>query len=1147
MKRRTFLKLTTLGSAPVLFPAVGWSKNMASVEAPSLESLFLHPPNGAKPQGFWFWMNGNISKDGITRDIAAMDAAGFGGVLNMNVTDGIPAGPVVYNSDEWHEMIQHALGTLKKHKMVMVSYNCAGWSSGGGPWISPEQSMKQVVWSEQNLQGPHPGYQGTVPQPSAKQGYYNDIALLAFPTPANEISQSIMLLGTNGNTAFRLSDWQAKAGYEHVVTTRPQKDRRDTRPDERIVSGQMIDISRKMDADGSLHWDIPEGNWTIMRMGYTTTGATPKPAPEGGVGLECDKLNRAATTYHWEQLMGRIIKEAGPLTGDTLISVEIDSFEAGAQNWTQNFPQEFEQRRGYSLLPFLPCVSGRVVDSVEKSERFLWDFRRTIADLFVENYYGTFAALCHNQGLQFSNEPYGPTGLLDDFAIAEKADIPMGELWVNRYDAYHFSSSKMAASAAHANGHPVVGAESFTAAFPSSGWKNDPYSLKNLGDLILAKGVNRLIFHNTVHQPWADLVPGMTMGPHGIQMNRGNTWFKQSSAWLSYLSRCSALLQQGRFVGDICYYFGENVSNAFDTRERLHPVPPAGYDYDVLATTFIMQFTVEDGMLVLPSGMQYRLLVLPDFLKTLQPAILQQLYTLVQAGATVVAPKPVASPSLSEYPACDEKVRDLAAVLWGAIDGDAVTENHCGQGRVFYGKPLQEVLTELGIVPDLTFRGKHQPQLTFIHRQVDSGELYFVSNQTQRYSEVECTFRATGRPEFWNAETGMIEAVACYKREAEITTIPMLFEPAESIFVMFKNGKQNSNPIVDARLDAKSILEPHTVGTRMVKLSAARYGFFDHPDQNMDVRQEVQGRIQQGQLDIIPCRHIKSDPAPEAPDAGKTLQLTYQLDDRTYTETINRRTRFVVPMQPGGLTLPSGILHATKSAGIILEAWKAGQYHFTWANGQRRKVSVDRVPEARKIEGAWGVQFPKGWGAPEQLIFERLISWTEHSHFDVQHFSGTATYEKNWHLSQDERNEMQSLYLDLGRVKNIAEVHLNGRSLGILWKPPFRVNITDAVRTGNNRLEIRVTNLLPNRLIGDAGKPDVRAFKAHGQNGFAPDKWNDWLQLIKDQQENGRYNRETGRYTFATWKRYKQNDPLLESGLIGPVQLLTAVRKEVGL
>ncbi|HKJ68259.1 MAG TPA: glycosyl hydrolase, partial [bacterium] len=669
MNRREFLKTITAGYAITVLPFPMWA--LSNQRASGLESGFRNPPDSARAHTWWHWMNGNVTEDGITRDLEAMKEAGLGGFQAFHVTDRIPHGPVGYDTDEWHKLMAHTIRKADSLGLEMCFHNCAGWSSSGGPWITPETSMKTVVWSEVQIRGPQESFDGWLEEPESNHNYYNDIAVLAFPTPAGERGE---------DQGFRLINWRAKAGYERE--DRPEPDTRSISPEETIPISQIIDLTDQMQADGRLNWEVPEGHWTVVRFGYTTTGVTNHPAPPEGEGLECDKLSKEGAEAHWNGIVTKVLEDAGPRAGRTLNSVLIDSYETDDQNWTQQFAEEFNRRRGYDILAYLPCVTGRVVGSIEVSERFLWDFRRTIADMFAENYYGRFAQLCEQNGLKLYVEPYGRSGFFDDFANASQADIPMGEFWVNRYDAWHWWSSKLASSAAHAYGRKYVGSETFTAGGNNAAWINHPYSLKTLGDYFYCQGINRFIFHEYAHQPWPDFKPGMTMGPHGFQMNRGNTWWNQSADWLTYLARSQYMLQEGRFVADICYYFGENAPNTLVREHQLRPVPPDGYDYDAFVTDVLMQLEVENGELVLPGGMRYSVLVLPHFDRTMRPEVLRKIRDLVRNGATVVGPKPIRSPSLSNHPDCDEQVRSLADEIWGNANGTDITRHESGRGRV---------------------------------------------------------------------------------------------------------------------------------------------------------------------------------------------------------------------------------------------------------------------------------------------------------------------------------------------------------------------------------------------------------------------------------------------------------------------------------
>ncbi|MEI6197742.1 MAG: glycosyl hydrolase, partial [Verrucomicrobiota bacterium] len=467
-----------------------------------------------------------------------------------------------------------------------------------------------------------------------------------------------------------------------------------------VKRDEIIDLTSRLQANGQLDWDAPAGRWTILRIGHTSCGKDNHPAAEGGLGLECDKLSSAALDAHWAGYVQKVLDDLGPLVGKdkTFNNVLIDSYEIGGQNWTPKFREEFQQRRGYDPLPYLVTLTGRVVDNPEITERFLWDMRRTIADLFAEKYYAHFQKLCHERGLTASIEPY--TGPFESLQCGAGADIPMGEFWVgNFYDS--ISTTKLAASVGHIYDRTIIGAESFTAA-PSDRhgrWLDDPYALKAIGDLVYCHGVNRFTLHRFAMQPWTNRWPGMTMGHWGTHFDRTVTWFEQGRAWIQYLTRSQFLLQQGKFVADAAYFYGESAP--VEDLEN-DPALPPGYDYDgINADVLLNQASVKDGRLVLNSGMSYRVLVLPPSQRTISPMLLRKLREFITAGLTVVGAAPTSAPGLSSYPKSDVEVRFLAAEIWGNCDGKAATEHTFGKGKVVCGQPMAQVLAALGTKPDL--------------------------------------------------------------------------------------------------------------------------------------------------------------------------------------------------------------------------------------------------------------------------------------------------------------------------------------------------------------------------------------------------------------------------------------------------------------
>jgi hypothetical protein len=560
---------------------------------------FRNPPPSARPHTWWHWINGNITKEGITADLEAMKRVGIGGAQIFNVEVGVPAGKVPFMSPTFREMIRHAAKEANRLGLELCVHNCAGWSSSGGPWVKPEHAMQALCWSETSVRGPS-RFEGVLPRPQrilryGPGDYYRDIAVLAFPVPSGSAAQ------------VRISNIRAKAAFDRGGNIDP--DTSPTPPGSAIELRQVVNLTDRLQPDGRISWDVPPGDWVILRIGHAPTGKENHPSPREGLGLECDKLSREALQEHWNGMMAKILADIGPLAGKSINGSLIDSYEVFSQNWTPRFREEFRKRRGYDLLPYLPVITGRVVGSIEESERFLWDFRRTVADLFAENYYGYFAELCRRNGLKFYTEPYG-NGFFDDLQCGGLADIPMGEFWVG---GGAIETTKLAASAGHTNGRRVIGAESFTADDVNGRWKVDPYSIKALGDLVFCQGVNRYIFHRYAHQPWMNLKPGMTMGPWGMHLERTVTWWEQSAAWMKYIARCQYLLQSGLFVADVCYFCGEGAPNSLPGRSGLQPPMPDGYDYDGCDSSVILKrMSVRNGRIVLPDGMSYRLLVLPN-------------------------------------------------------------------------------------------------------------------------------------------------------------------------------------------------------------------------------------------------------------------------------------------------------------------------------------------------------------------------------------------------------------------------------------------------------------------------------------------------------------------------------------------------------
>ncbi len=1181
--RRKFLRdsamLAMTPALPGLTGGLAFSAPEASPDLPpgapipDLQSGFLSPPPAAQPWVYWFVSNGNITREGITADLEAMHRVGIRGVLYMEVDQFVPPGPVRFMTPEWRRMIQHAVKEATRLGITIDMNNDAGWCGSGGPWITPELSMQMIVWSESHHQGPG-HFSGVLPQPRTNKGYYRDIAVLAFPTPRaglvrmadrspkitcgvhRESFDSAPL--TDGNIATvatlpppakgqpqvlniefaepftaravtlapvprfstingtlevsddgreyravqpvtfywpissmnfpevssryyrivlqpkrhqfddpfakgipiaevelhpdrRLEDVPGKAAYVRRFRT-SVSDEQPVPRDMAVERDKVLDLSPKMDRDGRLNWEVPPGHWTVLRLGHTSTGVMNHPAPKEGLGLESDKLSKRATQVQFDGLMGKLLKDQAAVGGKSLTLTHIDSWETGSQNWTPGFWKIFRDRYGYDLLPYLPTLTGRAVESREISERFLWDLRRLVGDLLLANYAGHMQELSHQHGLKLSIEAYGG-GPLDEVAYGGRADVPMSEFWTGVKPGLW---NKEMASSAHVYGRPVCGAESFTAIPRNGKWQNHPFKLKALGDHAMTLGINHFVFHRYSMQPWLHEAPGMTMGPYGIHYERTNTWWEQSRAWISYLARCHFLLQRGVFVADVAYLGTENVPNSFPERPDLNPGIPDGYDYDDLPPeALIKQMTVRGGRLELPSGMSYRVLVLPPG-RTMRPALLSKIKELVLAGATVVGPPPSASPSLANYPQCDGEIRRLTSELWGDCDGVMLNENRLGRGRVIWGRPLKEVLNDLDAPPDFDCQdAKVGDEIRYIHRRDDEDEIYFVASSSPSARRFLCTFRVKGmRPELWWPDSGRIDPVAVYDQQGDGIRIPLSLDPYGSVFVVFRNSGISEQRIVSVRRN--------------------------------DV--EISG-------------------IPETPVAE--IQLRHPLG------------RF--DLQPGG--------------GYSIEVDQPGAYDLKTAAGRALRVKVPAPPSPVEVAGPWELYFPKGLEAPARVTLPRLISWTEHPNPGVKYFSGTATYRRRMDVSPEMLAANRRLYLDLGSVYVIAEVKLNGEDLGLLWKPPYRVDISRVASAGSNDLEISVVNLWPNRLIGDDHLPPDCEWK--------PKLWSEvlarypqWLLEHKPQPNGG--------VTFTTWRHWTKNDPLFESGLLGPVRLVSVAHLSVG-
>jgi hypothetical protein len=1083
-----------------------------AAETAPLDKEFITPPDSARMWTWWFWLGDKVDKESITADLEALKAQGMSGVTVYSISGpGVPGKGPNYMSPEWRSLFKHTVKEADRLGLGVSTMLCSGWNAGG-PWVKPEQACKKHVSAELVVTGPQ-HFKGKLPQPAADPRFYRDVAVQAFPVkaaaPGPVISASSSHArypvgnavdgdgdsfwvsngekpneGPNKNKPewLRVDLGESRMVKEVTIQQRPgygprdaefqisndgstfttlktlsmEKDKaleielpnqslrywrlwitstwspqsenvqvcellldgkpiRPKRPSQLIalktlsdtVSGQaptkeineaarqmlppgepgtaidpvsVMDITDRCDPDGVLDWEVPAGQWLILRTGYTLTGAMTSWSSPTGIGLESDPLDAAAMDFQFSNAAAPLIEDAGPLAGKIFRSVQIDSWEINHPNWSAAFLEDFRKLRGYNPAPYLPVLSGNIVGNAEISDRFLYDYRKTVGDLVAENYFGRLGTLAQAKGLLQQSEAGGvcsPKSMaLDCLKNLGKCAIPMGEFWQDGtwVEANQNKNGKQTASAAHLYGKPIVAAEAFTSFIH---WLDSPATLKPTADRAFCEGFNHFFIFSSATRS-EDGLPG-TEFCAGTHFNRKVTWWNQARCFSDYIARCSHLLQQGSFVADVLFYNGDACPN-FVPPKHVDPSLGPGYDYDVCNTEIILtRLAVKDGRIVLPDGMTYRLLVLPEC-AAMPVEVIAKLKELVAAGMTLVGPRPDKAPGLKDYPECDRQVKAMADELWGDCDGTAVKEHTFDKGRVVWGKTIRDLLDAAGVKPDFSYADA-QPDafLDWIHRSVNGTEVYFIANRTNRAERAICTFRVSGKqPELWDPVTGTQRDLPRFEAMDGCTTVPLEFGSNGSMFVVFRKA---------------------LVGTDL--------------------------------------RAVRPDNFP-------------------------------------------------------------------------------KLKPQQEISGPWTVQFDPQWFYPTdglsgdkakgKLVFDKLENWTQRPEPVVQHFSGTAVYRTTFRLADPStiQNPKSTIYLELGTVKELAKVRLNGKDLGVVWCPPWRVDITGAVKPGTNTLEIEVVNLWPNRLAGDLKLP---ADQRRTQTNFPADP----------------------------------NQPLLSSGLLGPVRVMEGI------
>jgi hypothetical protein len=937
---------------------------------------FHSPPDTAKPRVYWFWEFNRVTKEGITRDLEQFKAKGISGV-NLICTGGYagkePLPGVEFLGEEWRALFRHAVREAKRVH-IEIGFNLAGGWTMMGPSVTKDNAMKKVVAAELRVSGPSK-FSGILPHAPIVDGYYHDILVQAF---------------------------QVKDSSKN------------------IIPGTLIDLTVKLGTNGHFDWNIPAGKWIILRTGYTLTGhpwskwhAYPEGDTfKGGEGYEIDYLSRAALDDYFAHLGKTVIEEAKK-AGGHLDYLWSDSWECGKLTWTQDFANQFTKFRGYDLKAYMPALAGYNVVNAPVSARFRDDFDRTIQDCIAENYYGHFEELCHKYGMKVGNEAGGPNDIPPQDVLKNfgHSDILSGEFWVNGHrnaaggynkDSRERLNLKQTATAAHVYGKRQAEAEAFTEQEKDgTHWSLGPSDLKPYANDAFCEGINRFMLHQATCQPPTDGKPGYEFCA-GQHFTPNITWWEQSTAFFSYLSRCQYMLQQGNFVGDVCFYLGERPPLLAPPKYNI-PSLGLGYDCDYSNPEVLLtRMSVKDGRIVLPDGMSYKLLVLQNCVSPLPEVtkavgdyqglsvspvpsdamslpVIKKIRELITMGATVVGPPPVMSAELKNYPECDVQVQKIAAEIWGDLDGKVRTERQLGKGRVIWGKTPREILVADGIDQDFSFTGQIEKpeEFDYIHRRGAETDIYFVINRTNQRQMRNFTFRVAGKqPEIWDPITGKSVMAESFFQAIGHTTLSLELDAFSSYFVVFRK------PVA---MDAK----------------------------------------------------------------GKSAR------------------------------------------------------------------NFPKLAEIKELEGPWITTFDPKWGGPAKEQFPKLISWTKRPEEGIKYYSGTATYTKTFDLSsssagQKRKHSPERLFLDLGDVKDVAEIRLNGKKLGILWCAPWRVEITGVVKPTGNILQVDVINLWANRVVRDLALPKEKKI--------------------------------TNTHDVFRFDMLNVNTPLLESGLLGPVIVYSATK-----
>jgi len=749
---------------------------------------FKNPGANSGVNCWWWWLNGNVNKAAITKDLEAMKSRNFHGAMifdagghNQRGNRDIPDGPL-FGSESWNDLFVFALDEAKRLDLEMGFNIQSGWNLGG-PRVTPQYAAKQLSYSQTEVSGEQ-SVSLHMEQPESRLDFYRDIAVLAFPIKvSNKIREGI-------------SDLDLKLGFHELGGSAPDcRFLLGNRPDVKNMEGkayrvdqrEIINLSAMMDAAGKLDWEAPAGEWVVMRIGYTCTPSHVSTSSNQWQGSVLDYMSREAFDFYWKDVVEPIFEAAGDHVGTTLKYMETDSWECGGMNWTDKFAEEFKFYRGYDLISYLPIVAGYVVENLETSNAFLADFRKTLADLVAYNHYARFQEYAHQHGMGIQPESAGPhAGPMDGIKNYGFSDIVMSEFWSpspHRPAPNNRFFLKQASSAAHIYGQKIVGAESFTTIGPH--WNDELWhDQKSAFDHEICAGLNRMYFHTFTCSPPEMGLPGQEYFA-GTHVNPQVTWWEQSGAFIDYMHRIQSVVQEGNFVADVLYYYGDHVPNIFPFKHSDPAGALPGFDYDVCDETVFLQLKVEDGKVVVPGGVEYRILVLPDH-RVLSLAVLEKLEELVQGGATVLGHRPEKQISLVGGKEANKSFGELSAKIWGEAKSETGEQSY-GRGKVVWGQTARAYFLSQNIPVDFEVLGNNsKTDFDYIHYTMGGRDIYFITNQTTQRQKIIARFRVSGKQaELWDALTGDIREAKAFTQEAGLTSLPLTLEPYAATLVVF--------------------------------------------------------------------------------------------------------------------------------------------------------------------------------------------------------------------------------------------------------------------------------------------------------------------------------------------------------------------------